>query len=358
MHEILEVIKSGDIKCISKEVNTLDGKRSVPYFLLQERVADTKEAITNAIKEVAFELVKNLTTEQKLNTVLLLGTAILDKNVINSVEDTTNEYDNNPEQFCKTSLDSYAQDTAKELGLNPFTMTIATACTSSINATLEARNLVNSGVCQRAVVVGAEFSLGMMSDGFVSMNLLSMSSQKPFDKSRDGLILGEAIAGVLLGAEESQWSLLGGYSNCNSQTITAVSDSGDEFFEVMSKAMELSSVNAGDITTLKAHATSSLSNDLAEMNAISKIFDKNLDFTAIKPYVGHTLGACGILEMAMMMACVDEGFVPKTLNSQESISEEFIPLQEHKKCNEGVFMLNYFGFGGNNTSAIIQKELT
>jgi len=354
--ELLKVIKSGDVSSGTREVNTLDGKCEVPYFLLQERVSDTKEAITNAIKELVLELVQSLSKEEKSQTVLLLGTAILDKNVINAVEDTSHEYASNPSEFSKTSLDSYAQDIAKELGLNLFSMTIATACTSSINAVLEARNLINSGVCKRAVVIGAEFSIGLMSDGFMSMNLLSLSEQKPFDEKRDGLILGEAIAGVLVGKEKSPWSLRGGYSNCNSHTITSVSESGDEFLEVMQNAMELSGVNMEQITALKAHATSSFSNDLAEINAISRLFDKNLDFTALKPYVGHTLGACGILEMAIMMASIDEGFIPKTLHCSESINVEYLPLQEHKECREGIFMLNYFGFGGNNTTAIIQKE--
>ena len=356
MQDILEVIKSGEAECRKREVNTLDGKRDVPYFLFETRVTDEKKAITDAIKEIVQKLVQNLTQEEKAQTALIIGTAILDKNVINAIEDTSNEYENNPSHFSKTSLDSYAQDIAQELGLNPFTMSIATACTSSINAVLEARNLVNSGVCERVVALGVEFSLGLMSDGFISMNLLSLSTQKPFDIKRDGLILGEAIAGVLVGKESSSWSLLGGYSNCNSRTITAVSDSGEEFEEVMLNAMKLSGVNAESITALKAHATSSISNDLAELNAISRIFDKSLIFTAIKPYVGHTLGACGILEMAMMMACVDAGFVPKTINSDAFMSEDFMPLHEHKECQEGIFMLNYFGFGGNNTTAIIQKE--
>ena len=282
----------------------------------------------------------------------------LDENVINAVEDTTNEYEKNPSKFSKTSLDSYTDDIAKKLGLNPFTMTVATACTSSINALLEARNLINSKVFDYAIVVGVEVVSDVMSDGFNSMNLLSLKSQKPFDKQRDGLILGEAIAGVLVGSDDSSWSLLGGFSNCNSETITSVSESGEEFQEVMLNAMTLCDVKAEDITALKAHATSSLSNDLAEINAISRLFDKELTFTAIKPYIGHTLGACGVLEMAIMMACVDDGFIPKTLNSEDNIIQEYTPIQEHKECSGGLFMLNYFGFGGNNTTAIIQKEIS
>ena len=356
MNAVLKSIKNEEIRCSTQEVNTFDGKQGVPYFLFEKSVADEKEDITEALKEIVLPLSQKLSPEQKSKTALIIGTALLDKNVINAVEDTTCAYENNPSSFSKTSLDSYAADIAKELGLNPFSMTIATACTSSINAVLEARNLISAGVIDYAIVVGLEIVSQMMSDGFMSMNLLSLGSQKPFDSARDGLILGEAVAGVLVGRDESPWSLLGGYSNCNAATITAVSESGEEFEEVMLNAMELSAVGVDDITALKAHATSSISNDLAEINAISRIFRDELIFTALKPYVGHTLGACGILEMAIMMACVDEGFIPKTLNCKESIMSEFEPLQEHKKCSDGIFMLNYFGFGGNNTTAIIQKE--
>ena len=356
MNDTLKAIKNNKVKISAKEVNTLDGKQSVPYFLFEDRVKDEKEDITSAIKEIVLNLTKKLNSQQLSNTALIIGTALLDKNVINAVEDTTNEYEKNPSKFSKTSIDSYAQNIAEELGLNPFTMTIATACTSSINAVLEARNLIKAEVVEYAIVVGVEVVSEMMSDGFSSMNLLSLNEQKPFDNARDGLILGEAIAGVLVGSDKSPWSLLGGYSNCNSKTITSVSESGEEFQEVMLNAMSLAEINAGDITALKAHATSSLSNDLAEINAISRIFDDKLTFTAIKPYIGHTLGACGILEMAIMMACIDDGFVPCTINSEDNIIKEYVALQEHKECGSGIFMLNYFGFGGNNTTAIIQKE--
>ena len=357
MEDTLKAIKNSDIRVSAKEVKTVDGKQEVPYFLFKDRVADEREDITFAIKEIASNIASRLNATQRANTALLIGTALTDKNVTNAVEDTTNEYDNNPSKFTKSSLDSYASDIAKELGLNNFSMTCATACTSSINALFEARNLINSEVFEYAIVVGVEVVSDIMSDGFSSMNLLSLDKQRPFDKARDGLILGEAIAGVLVGRDKSPWKLLGGYSNCNSKTITSVSESGEEFEEVMLNAMELSGVNTDDITALKAHATSSISNDLAEINAISRIFDKGSIFTAIKPYVGHTLGACGILEMTIMMACIDDSFIPKTINNRDNIIQGYTPLREHKECKEGIFMLNYFGFGGNNTTAIIQKEL-
>ena len=356
MKETLNAIKNQNIKTSTKAVATLDDDIDVPYFVFEDEVKDDREEITNAIKEIVSNITSKLSREKKERTALLIGTALVDKNVINAVEDKNDEYIKNPDNFFKTSIDSYAEDIAKELGLNPFTMTICTACTSSVNATLEARNLINAGVVDYAIVVGVEVFSKMMSGGFSSMSLLSLSEQKPFDDERDGLILGEAVAAVLLGCDESPWSLLGGYSNCNSETITSVSASGDEFAEVMSKAMSLSNVNAEEVTAIKAHATSSPSNDLAEINAIRELFSKEIVFTAIKPYIGHTLGACGVLELAILMACVDDGFIPKTINHRESILEDYVPLLDNRECKDGIFMLNYFGFGGNNTTVIIEKE--
>lgn len=356
MQETLDSIKSSKVKISSKEVPTLDDKIKIPYFLFQDEVEENQESISHAIREVVAPIVQKLDSTQRGKTAIILGTALVDMNIIDAVESSVYEDTKKPYASQKKSIDSYAKDIAKEFALNDFTMSVNTACTSSINAVLEARNLINSGVFDYAIVVGVEVFSQMMSSGFSSMKLLSLESQKPFDVNRDGLVLGEAIAAVLVGRDESPWSLRGGYSNCNSLNITSVSPSGEEYAEVMNLAMRYSGVNSSEITALKAHATSTPTNDMSEINAISKVFDSNIVFTALKPYTGHTLGACGVLELAIFMAAIDGGFIPKTINHSESIIKEYLPIQEHKKCDEGVFMLNYFGFGGNNTSVIIQKE--
>lgn len=354
--ETLDSIKSSKIKISSKEVPTLDDKIKIPYFLFQDEVGENQESIASAIREVVLPIVEKLDSSQREKTAIILGTALVDMNIVDAVESTVYEDTKKPYSSKKTSIDSYAKDIAKEFALNDFTMTVSTACTSSINAVLEARNLINSGVFDYAIVVGVEVFSEMMSSGFSSMKLLSLESQKPFDTNRDGLVLGEAIAAVLVGRDESPWSVRGGYSNCNSLNITSVSPSGEEYAEVMNRAMEYAEVTSSDIIALKTHATSTPTNDMSEINAISKVFDSDITFTAIKPYIGHTLGACGVLELAIFMSCVDDGFIPKTINHRDSIIKEYVPIKEHKACDAGIFMLNYFGFGGNNTSVIIQKE--
>ncbi len=354
---MLKAIKNETLNISSKEVPTLEDTIKIPYFLLQEEIALNQESIKNAIKKIVLEISDKLTPSQRLKTSLIIGTAMVDLNATDAIRNTVYEDRKQPYESKKRSIDSYAKDISKELGLNDFTLTINTACTSSVNALLEARNLINSGVVDYAIVLGIEVFSQMMSSGFSSMKLLTPTFQKPFDNTRDGLVLGEAVAAVLVGKDDSAWRLRGGYSNCNSLTITSVSPSGEEYADVMHRAMQYSEIEVADITALKAHATSTPTNDMSEINAIEKVFDNTITFTALKPYTGHTLGACGVLEMAIFMASIDDGFIPKTLNHNESVIPEYVPLQEHKECKEGIFMLNYFGFGGNNTSVIIQKEL-
>ena len=356
LYDTLQVMKSGDVNIGIKRVETLAEVVEIPYYILDESISEDVDKIKELIKDEVKKLTDKLSKEQKGATALLVGTSLVDQNIVDAVESSLYEYKKEKYQSVKKSIDFFASQIAQELSLHPFTMTVSTACTSSVNALLEAKNLINSGVVEYAIVVGVEIFSQMMSNGFSSMKLLSSDLQRPFDTQRDGLILGEAVAAVLVGKEESLWSLKGGYSNCNSLNITSVSPTGEEYAEVMREAMRLSNITREDITALKTHATSTPTNDMSEIHAIEQVFEPSVVFTALKPYVGHTLGACGVLELAILMAVVDSGFIPKTLNHKSSIIEEYRPLQEHLNCHSGTFMLNYFGFGGNNTSIIIKKE--
>jgi len=359
LQNTIHAIKNSSLSIASKRVVMQDEDIEIPYFLLKNRVEDNFKEIYKALKDVVQESISGLDDIQKQKTALLLGTSLVDANLVKAVESTLYEYKKTPYYSQKRSIDSFGKDLAQELGLNSFTMTISTACTSSVNALLEAKNLILSETFEYVIVVGVEISSDMMSNGFSSMKLLSNDAQKPFDIARDGLVLGEGIASILIGKGDAPWSIRSGYSNCHSVNITSVSPSGQEYVEVMQKAMQEGGLTQNDITLLKAHATSTPTNDLSEMNAIAEVFDPSLDFTALKPYTGHTLGACGVLELAILIGTIEDGFIPKTIGHTVSINRDYIPLLEHKAFNgNGIFMLNYFGFGGNNTSLIIQRELT
>ena len=357
LNATLETIKSADVKTSTKSLLAIEGHVDMPYFTFKDAVDDSQSGIYPELKRVVLQSVKNLSDEERKETAIIIGTSIIDWNTVDAIESTVYEYKKTAYYTKKRSIDSYAKDLSDELGLNGFTLSINTACTSSANAILEASNLIEAKLFKYVVVVGLEIFSEMMSSGFNAMQLLSSSSIKPFDTKRDGMILGEGIASLLIGSGASPWKIRGGFSNCNAVNITAVSPEGDEFVEVMQNAIVNANTDVNAITALKAHATGTLSNDLSEMNALSKVFDSSVVFTTLKPYIGHTIGACGALEIAIFMACIDEGFIPKSINHTTSINTEYRALKESKECHSGTFMFNYFGFGGNNTSLILEKEL-
>lgn len=352
LEQTVEALKNGTTKISSKELSDI----KIPFYALPCEVKQNQKEVYEVLKELVEKLVKNIDNDKRKKTALLIGTSIVDWNLVDAINASAYKYKKIAYSSQKLSIDSYAKQLSDEFGLSEFTMSINTACTSSANALLEAKNLINADIVESAIVIGIEIFSPIMSSGFYSMDLLSPTNPKPFDINRDGLVLGEAIAGIFLTNEPSLWSLEGGFSNCNSATITSVGESGEECREVMCKALEDSSLHVKDITALKAHATGSNSNDLAEMSAIKSMFDSSLVFTALKPYLGHTIGASGVLEIAVLIRAINEGFLPKTIYCDESISKEYIPIKKHFTCNDGVFMCNYFGFGGNNTSLIIKKN--
>ena len=311
-------------KTLGKKV--LENGVSIPFFALEDEIKQNQHEIKNAIKEVVLKVLP----KKREKTALLVGTSLIDWYLVDAINDLAYE-EKKPYTSQKRSIDSYAKDLSLELGLSGFSMSINTACTSSANAMLEAKNLIEAGLFEYVVVVGLEVYSPVMSSGFYSMELLSATKPKPFKEDRDGLVLGEGVGAMLLGKEESSWELKGGFSNCNSETITAVSSSGEECEEVMLKALKNCSLHVEDITAIKAHATGSYANDEAEMNAIKKVFKNPPEILTIKEQIGHTIGASGVLEIGFLM-------------------------NMKSKSKNGMFMCNYFGFGGNNISLIVEKK--
>jgi len=310
-------------KTLGKRV--LDDGTLIPYFSLEKKIEQNQEDIYKAIKEV----VSRVLPKQRQKTALFIGTSLVDWYLVDAINACAYEK-KEPYVSKKRSIDSYAKDLANEFSLSELTMTINTACTSSANALLEAKNFINAGVVEYVIVVGLEVYSPVMSSGFYSMDLLSPTKPKPFAKDRDGLVLGEGVGAMLLGKEKSSWELVGGFSNCNSETITSVSSSGDECVEVMQTALKNCALHVEEITAIKAHATGSWANDEAEMNAIKKVFKKEPTIITLKQHIGHTIGASGILEIAYLL---------------------------QKSEQNGTIMCNYFGFGGNNISLILRKNV-
>jgi 3-oxoacyl-(acyl-carrier-protein) synthase len=258
-----------------------------------------------------------------------------------------------------TSPARLALNLAQQFGFQGPVLTLTTACSSSANALTVAANMLRRGEARRALVIGVEGLSASALTGFHSMLLLDPEGCRPFDAARRGMQIGEAIGAIALEAVTEAWdgdTFLGGANLCDTHHMTSASPDGSAMRAVMEQALAQAGLATSDIVMIKAHGTGSQDNDAAESAAMRTLFGERLPpFTSLKRYLGHTLGACGVVELAAFLSCLRAGFVPPTLGcTTPDPALKIAPLTTAVPAPRGASMLNYFGFGGNYASLILR----
>lgn len=241
----------------------------------------------------------------------------------------------------------------------------STACTSSVNALAYASKMIEQKKIKRALVIGIELFNNSTYGGFSSLMLLSQNKvYRPFDKNSDGIILGEGCSAIILESEKKEkdnFKYISWVNTCDNYSETTSDPSGIPIFNAMNQALENAKLNLKSIDCIKAHATGSENNNSSEAKAIELLFNKyneKTEVTALKPILGHTLGACGTNEIVLMLNSIKNGFLPATFGFKEPAPEvKFTPLLEHKKISkQQTILFNYVAFGGNNSSIILSNK--
>lgn len=234
---------------------------------------------------------------------------------------------------------------------------INTACAASANALLAAATAIANGQADHALVVGLElFNLTTVA-GFFGMQLLTNDVMRPFDRRRRGLILGEGCGALVLSAcdgTESGIFITAGASACDTHSITASNPDGSAIADVMNRALARAAIEPAQIRAVKAHGTASPLNDDGEAAAMHRVFESIPPVFALKPYVGHTLGGCGAIEIALFAVAFQDGFIPRTAGFEKRDEQlDIAPLTEPLAAEPGHYMTNFFGFGGNNCTVLL-----
>jgi len=240
---------------------------------------------------------------------------------------------------------------------------LQSACTSSANGLTYAFNLIRHGKIKRALVIGVEVFNKATSEGFNSLMLLSPSGEcRPFDKDSDGIILGEACSAVILDSTKSapdNFECLAANTSFDNYSITNSHPEGNITFDCMKLVLEKANLKLEDITILKAHSTGTPSSSLSEALAIEKLFEfygRKVDVVALKPFIGHSLGACGTSEIVLLCECIKSGFIPKTFGFNEAYDGiSFEMLTKKKEVRGATILFNSIGFGGSNNSIILRN---
>lgn len=281
----------------------------------------------------------------------------------------TGESDCNANTYIKMMPHTTAANIALFYKLNGRVIPTSSACTSASHALGYSYESIKYGIVDRMIAGGAEELCA--SEAYVFDTLYATSSKNetpnltpaPFDKNRDGLVLGEGGAFLILESEKSLKKrggkavaeLVGFGSTCDGTHITRPNS------QMMKKAMELALKDANlkpsDIGYINAHATATKHGDIAESFAVYELFGKDTPISSLKSYVGHTLGACGGLEaICSILMMRDSEFYPTiNLNEVDNECANLDYLQDITKFDAHYIMSNNFAFGGINTSLIFKK---
>ncbi len=251
---------------------------------------------------------------------------------------------------------------------------VVTACATGAHAIGDAARLIVHGDADVMVAGGAEAAicrLGMA--GFCASRALSTAyndtpekASRPYDKDRDGFVMGEGAGVVVLEEYEHAkargakiYAEVKGYGlSGDAHHITAPSEDGDGGFRAMTAALKDAGLAAGDIDYVNAHGTSTPLGDEIELKAVERLFGKSaskLSLSSTKSAIGHLLGAAGAVETIFCALAIRDGVIPPTLNLDNPSVETAIDLTPHKAKKRAVkaAMSNSFGFGGTNAAVII-----
>jgi 3-oxoacyl-[acyl-carrier-protein] synthase II len=251
-------------------------------------------------------------------------------------------------------------------GLRGPNETICTACAAGTHALTYAARLIAWGLADAAISGGSEHAGTLTSlASFGNMTALSTTgTSRPFDADRDGFVMGEGAAALVL----EEWEMavdrgatilgevLGGASNADAHHITAPAPGGVGAITCMRLALADAGLQPGDIKQINAHGTSTPLNDAAEAAAIEAVFGPNsVPVVSTKGVTGHALGAAGALEAAAVLLSFEHKVIPPTANTKVLDAEMQIDvvMGEPRPWEPGPTLSNNFGFGGHNGSIII-----
>ncbi|WP_366937821.1 beta-ketoacyl-[acyl-carrier-protein] synthase family protein [Phreatobacter sp.] len=252
-------------------------------------------------------------------------------------------------------------------GCTGTTFVVSSACASSAQALGIAFQMVRAGMTDRAIVVGAEAIVtpgGMKA--WEMLRVLSPQLCRPFSRGRNGLLLGEGSAALVIEAEEvaqargarARARILG-YGTTSDAKDMLKPDVGGAA-EAMALALADAGLSADAVGYVNAHGTATILNDSTESEALGRIFGDRLaavPVSSTKPIHGHTLGAAGAIEAVVTIRALEEGFVPPTINFLEA--DPACPIDcvanVGRDHDFGVALTNSFAFGGINASLAIGR---
>jgi len=283
----------------------------------------------------------------------------------------------NPFFIPKMIADITPGHISMEFGLMGPNYTTVSACASSTNAIIDAYMLLRLGKADAIVAGGSEAAITAASiGGFNALHALStrnddpQTASRPFDKDRDGFVMGEGAGSIILEEYEHAIArgatiyaeLVGTGMTADAHHITAPHPEGVGALNVMREALLDANINVEDVDHINMHGTSTPLGDIAESKAIQKLFGEhayNIQINSTKSMTGHLLGGAGIIEAISAIGAINNSIVPPTINhftDDENLDPKIdYTFNTAKEKNVEYALSNTFGFGGHNACVIFKK---
>src|SRR5579859_3726565 len=264
-----------------------------------------------------------------------------------------------PELEKRISLSTSAKLVAEHFGFINKPIIISNACISGVMGILTGMRLLRAGQYENAVIVGADVISSFILSGFESFQALSPQVCRSFDKSRDGLNLGEGAATIILSTNKKyaeNIKVLGGSVSNDANHISGPSRTGKELSFAIDQSLKEAGLLTSDIDFISAHGTATPYNDEMEAKAINLSQMQSVPLNSLKGYYGHTLGAAGLIESIISIQSLKEGLLLPTPGYNESgVTQPVNVITESRSIHAKNFLKTASGFGGCNAAVIFGK---
>ncbi len=264
--------------------------------------------------------------------------------------------------YANHGIDATSDRIAEMLGATGVRMSVSTACSSSFKALASAARLIDAGLADAAVVGSADSLCRTTIYGFHSLGLLAPTPTAPFSQHRAGITLGEGSAFIVLERETSAtqahalaWLAgLGSASDAFHHTSPHPEGLGGQL--AMRQALERAQLSPNAIGMVSAHGTGTKLNDAAEALAIARVFERHVPVTATKSLTGHTLGSAGLTALVLALESLRRQEIPASLRANPIDGAlDLAVVTERTTAPLEHVLINAFGFGGSNASAVVSR---
>jgi 3-oxoacyl-[acyl-carrier-protein] synthase II len=270
--------------------------------------------------------------------------------------------------FYAALTDHVATIVCQYLDLKGIKATISSACSSSNTAVGYGRDLLLSGQADRVIVIGTDTVSESIAAGFNSLKVLSKFPAAPFSNP-SGISLGEGAGVLILEGVDAlrdparcarhHGEVLGYALSSDAFHQTSVDENGEGIEAAMTNALVNAGVGVADIDYISAHGTGTDSNDVPESNAVARLFGSKVKISSVKSSVGHTLGASGVIELIISLACAERGlFAPNNhfTGVREGCADLAYVHGDQEPSAYNTILCNNYGFGGNNSSLVVSMR--